>query len=137
MSRISFTSGLLTWDTWATDVHQWLALTDLTPAFDGDSLQTVSDVVATEATIAGYTRLPVIGEANTPDLGRWLHTADAPAWPALDWGEILNWVVLARDTGNDATDELLAAFGVDHTTDGTPFEPSITAGGILITRGAL
>ncbi len=77
----------------------------------------VSDIVAGELTVGGYSRQTLAGEAITEDDTNDFAYLDAtdPVFSALVAGETVIGAVLFRHTGNDATAPVYAYYDVTDT----------------------
>lgn len=95
----------------------------------------MSDIAGYELTDASYSRqamtLPTVSPVVYPDLGIMYDCAD-PAFGVIVGGEVAASLVLYRDSGADASSEIVAALPCAYVADGT-----IPATFVLSATGAV
>lgn len=127
------------WRNWDTTPAQWLIL-DNSGMLDPANQQWVSEVNAGEVVVPGYTRQPVAGQVRTVDAGltRITYDCDDPDFGTLATGPpYLSLLVLAYDSGDDATSQLLVSFALDFTaTDPAAVNPYVSPTGVHWTAPA-
>lgn len=95
----------------------------------------ISDVSANEIGVSGYSRQTLsnktLTEDDTNDRAVFDNTADI-TFSSLASGETIGWAVIARNTGNDATSELICALDVTDTpTNGGDIVIAFHADGVF------
>lgn len=138
-------AGLEGFSDWLTVPKQWLLLGNA-GAFD-ETHSYVADVVEL-STAVSYARQPFVGPAtapyNDPNYINLAHGGDAPDFGTLTAGDFVSGLVLARDSGDDATSLLLAFWPLGQSSavgeiliDFVPWEDSASnplPGGSASTR---
>jgi hypothetical protein len=113
--------GFDRWTNWTSAPKVWLlggADYPWEPTAD-----TIADVAAHEITVAGYSRqplaAPVVANEYDEDYGYQtrLFGCHRPEWAGLDGGAAVRALVLALDSGDDATSGLIYAWGLNESTD--------------------
>lgn len=120
------TSGTTVW----TSATIKVMLMNTLHAFDRDD-EFVSDIVANEISASGYSRQTLASKTVANDATKDATYMDAgnPNFGVIVTGQTVRFMVMYRDTGDDATSPLLACWQViDQATNGTsivfPFNPN-------------
>lgn len=135
MNTIIFASGLAYWGEFLalTGDFRWLLLLATAPDPDCGTDQFVADVSADEPTDGSYARVNISGMAISTSFSDCTLTLDCddPSFAAFAGGEQVGWLVLYRFDTNDAGSQLMAAFRIDWTADGSTFAPTINPSGLI------
>lgn len=97
----------------------------------------VSDIVASEISVSGYSRQTLATKTVTEDdtNDRVVFDADNPSFGSLAAGQTIGGVVIFKDTGSDATSPLLFFNDTaDTATNGNTVTFQIDAGGLGYTQ---
>lgn len=130
MSSIDeYTAGLLQWGDLPTGTFQWIVCDDsYVPDTDAD--QFVADL--TGEYLGGGGRQPFVYLSTTPGAGTQTIRETPPSFTTANDSTHLTNLVLAVDTGTDATDLLIGRWAIDWTADGTTFTPVENPLGLVV-----
>jgi hypothetical protein len=136
MPDILYNSGLDAWKDWTQVGFTWILVQSTYTPSRNHSLQ--SDLAPHELSVGGYSRKATTGNIRTVDatLNRIKYDCDNPTFGPLDLGQIVGYVVLARNDESSSSLLLVAYDVADYATDGSVLSPIVSPDGVHYTMQA-